>query len=159
MVRVLRVAAPQLTPPTSVRHLGDALVLTGTDDAGLDGEVVAAVRREVEQVGSGNVAVVVPGSMVDRVGAALESAGIDHGRATRQGLDRQVMVVPVGLVKGLELDSVVVVEPARILTEESRGAQALYVALTRSTKRLTVVYAGELPDVLEDPAPTLFPTS
>jgi DNA helicase IV len=67
------------------------------------------------------------------------------------------MVVPVSLVKGLELDSVVVVEPARILTEESRGAQSLYVALTRSTKRLSVVYAGELPDVLEDPTPTLFP--
>ena len=56
-------------------------------------------------------------------------------------------------------DSVVVVEPARILTEESRGAQSLYVALTRSTKRLSVVYAGELPDVLEDPTPTLFPNS
>ncbi len=155
--RVLRVAAPQLKPPTSVRHLGDEPVLAGTDDAHLDLEVVDAVRRETKQVGSGNVAVVVPGSLVDRIDATLTDAGIDHGRATRQGLDRQVMVVPVSLVKGLELDSVVVVEPARILTEESRGAQSLYVALTRSTKRLSVVYTGELPDVLEDPTPTLFP--
>ena len=47
----------------------------------------------------------------------------------RQGLDRQVTVVPVSLAKGLELDSVIVVEPGRILTDEPRGAQALYVAL------------------------------
>ena len=154
--RVLRVAAPQLKPPASVRHLGDDPVLTGTDEASLGLEVIDAVRREIKQVGAGNVAVVVPGSMVDRIDTALGDAGIDHGRATRQGLDRQVMVVPVSLVKGLELDSVVVVEPSRILTEESRGAQSLYVALTRSTKRLSVVYAGALPDVLEDPTPTLF---
>jgi hypothetical protein len=36
---------------------------------------------------------------VDFIDAALATAGIDHGRATRQGLDRQVMVVPVSLVK------------------------------------------------------------
>ena len=57
-------------------------------------------------------------------------------------------VVPVSLAKGLELDSVVVVQPARILTDEVRGAQSLYVALTRSTRRLSIVHTGELPAVL-----------
>jgi len=146
--RVLRVAAPSLTPPTSIRHTGDEPILTGTTEFELHHAVVAAVRRETSEIGAGNVAVVVPASLVDFIDAALATAGIDHGRATRQGLDRQVMVVPVSLVKGLELDSVVVVEPERILREESRGAQSLYVALTRSTKRLTVVYSGELPSVL-----------
>ena len=46
------------------------------------------------------------------------------------------------------LDSVVVVEPARILTDEPRGAQSLYVALTRSTQRLSIVHTGELPAIL-----------
>ena len=149
--RVLRVAAPGLRPPTSVRHAGDEPVLTAAEDATLDAEVVDAVRREVKQVGAGNVAVVVPQSLVDRVQDALADAGVEHGTATRRGLDHQVMVVPVTLVKGLELDSVVVVEPARILTEESRGAQSLYVALTRSTKRLSVVHTGELPELLATP--------
>ena len=40
------------------------------------------------------------------------------------------------------------VEPGRILTDETRGAQSLYVALTRSTKRLTLLHTEPLPDVL-----------
>ena len=56
--------------------------------------------------------------------------------------------MPVGLVKGLELDAVVVVEPAAIVDEEAQGLRALYVALTRATKRLAVVHAATLPDVL-----------
>ena len=56
------------------------------------------------------------------------AAGIEHGRATRTGLDDPVTVVPVSVVKGLELDGVVVVEPARIVSDEVQGLRALYVA-------------------------------
>jgi DNA helicase IV len=146
--KVLRVAAPQLDPPRSIRHTGDEPVITATTDDAFDLELVDAVRRELKAVGSGNVAVVVPASLAERVDAALADAGVEHGRALRQGLDRQVTVVPTALVKGLELDSVIVVEPERILHEEARGPQALYVALTRSTKRLSVLHTGPLPAVL-----------
>ena len=54
-----------------------------------------------------------PDALVDEVSAALDAAGIDHGRAAATGLDDAVTVVPVSVVKGLELDGVVVVEPAR----------------------------------------------
>lgn len=147
--KVLRVAAPQLDPPRSIRHTGDEPVVTATTDGALDLELVDAVRRELKAVGAGNVAVVVPGSMAERVDGALAEAGIDHGRALRQGLDRQVTVVPTSLVKGLELDSVIVVEPERILREEARGPQALYVAVTRSTKRLSILHTGVLPGFLD----------
>jgi superfamily I DNA/RNA helicase len=99
-------------------------------------------------VGEGNVAVVVPESLVEEVGAALTAAGVDHGRAAAGGLGAQVTLVPVRLVKGLELDAVVVVEPARIVAEEPQGLRALYVALTRATRRLTVVHAETLPEAL-----------
>jgi DNA helicase IV len=49
------------------------------------------------------------------------------------------------VVKGLELDGVVVVEPASIVREEQQGLRALYVALTRSMRRLTIVHAEPLP--------------
>ena len=146
--KVLRVAAPGLRPPSSIRHVGDEPVITGTEPDDLDMEVVDAVRRELKVVGAGNLAVVTPASLVDRVDAALGDAGVEHGRATRQGLDKQVTIVPISLVKGLELDSVIVVEPKLILTEEARGPQSLYVALTRSTKRLSVIHTGPLPDIL-----------
>ena len=53
-------------------------------------------------------------------------------------------------MKGLEVDSAIVIEPARIVSEEAQGMRALYVALTRATKRLTVVYAEPLPAVLAE---------
>jgi DNA helicase IV len=52
------------------------------------------------------------------------------------------------VVKGLELDGVVVVEPAAIVRGEQQGLRALYVALTRSTKRLTIVHSEPLPPAM-----------
>ena len=146
--KVLPLAAPGLTPPTSIRHTGDAPIIESVDDEKLGDGVVAAVRRELDVIGAGNLGIVAPDAMVDEVEAVLTAAGVAFGRATRQGLDRQVTVVPISLAKGLELDSVVVVEPGRILTDEPRGAQSLYVALTRSTQRLSIVHTGELPAIL-----------
>jgi hypothetical protein len=66
------------------------------------------------------------------------------------GLDAQVSVVPVSLVKGLELDAVVVVEPAAIVDGDVHGLRSLYVSLTRSTRMLSVVHSRELPASLEE---------
>jgi DNA helicase IV len=41
------------------------------------------------------------------------------------------------------------VEPAALMEEAAQGLRALYVALTRATRRLTVVYTRDLPRVLE----------
>jgi DNA helicase IV len=51
-------------------------------------------------------------------------------------------------VKGLEFDGVVVVEPGLIADESPQGLRALYVSLTRATKRLTIVHESPLPAVL-----------
>ena len=72
-------------------------------------------RKMTTDLPVGSVAVVAPDDLVDEISAALDAAGIEHGRATRTGLDESVTVVPVSVVKGLELDGVVVVEPARIV--------------------------------------------
>jgi DNA helicase IV len=49
------------------------------------------------------------------------------------------------VVKGLELDGVIVVEPAKIVAAQMHGLRALYVALTRSTKQLSVLHSEPLP--------------
>ena len=87
---------------------------------------------------------------LDDVCAALDAADIAYGRATRHGLEHRVTVVEVGLVKGLEVDAVVVVEPSAIVAEEAQGDRALYVALTRATKRLAIVHETDLPPSLRD---------
>jgi DNA helicase IV len=149
--KVLTVAAPDLTPPTSVRQDGDPPFIEAVPAGrSLTEVVVEQTLLARDAVGFGNVAVIVPTSMFDDVCAAFEKAGVAYGRATRHGLEELITVVPVSIVKGLELDASVVVEPAAIVDEEAQGLRALYVALTRATKRLTIVHARALPPILTD---------
>jgi DNA helicase IV len=146
--RVLREAAPQLRPPIAIRTVGEPPRIVRAEDLlPRLGEVVAEERRAVE---SGNVSIVVPGSLLVPVSAWLSDHGVDFGRPTRRGLDHQLTLVPVSLIKGLEVDSVIVVEPSRIVGEERQGLRSLYVALTRATRRVTVVHAEPLPDALRE---------
>jgi DNA helicase IV len=145
---VLAAAAPGLRPPVAVREGGDPPSYVRAAAGRLLDEVVDVVRTELATIGSGNLAVICPQSLHETVSGALDRVGIDHGYALRDGLDHQTTVVPVGWVKGLELDASIVVEPAAIVDEEPQGMRSLYVALTRATKRLSLVHERELPDVL-----------
>jgi len=144
---VMEAAAPGLRRPESVRSGGEQPRLVPVED-GRAASVAGEVAASLAALPDGSVAVIAPDSMVDEMSEALTSAGIDHGRAGVSGLERQVTVVPVSVAKGLELDSVVVVEPASIVDEGHLGLRSLYVALTRSTRRLAVVHSAPLPEPL-----------
>jgi DNA helicase IV len=148
--RVMAAATPELRAPTAVRR-GEAepLIVSSSPGSLLD-EVAKRVVELMTELRDGNLAVVTPDDLADQISEALAVAGIEHGRASRTALDTGVTVVPVSLVKGLELDGVIVVEPARIVATEVQGLRALYVALTRATQRLVVVHAEPLPPVLRD---------
>ena len=141
--RVMAVATPGLRAPTSVRF-GDATPRIVRVDSLVSG-VVAEVAELQRQL-SGSIAVVAPDERCDDISEALNAAGYAHGRAATTGLDQSLTVVPVSVVKGLELDAVVVVEPAEIIGADEHGLRALYVALTRSTQRLSVVHKQPLPE-------------
>ena len=143
--RVMMAATPSLRAPTSVREGDEHPEIVHVAPSELLTAVVAATKDLDASVADGNIAVVVPDAMFERVSKALSDAGIEHGKATRSGLEMGITVVPVSVVKGLELDGVIVVEPADIVAGEQQGLRALYVALTRSTKRLTIVHAQPLP--------------
>ena len=127
------------------------------DDAPLEREaalvdtLAEVIAEERHAVGEGNVAVIVPDSLHRPVLAGLREREVAIGGPGRTGLDHQVTLVPVRLVKGLEVDAAVVVEPARIVAEERQGVRSLYVALTRATKRVSVVHAEPLPAMLAYP--------
>jgi DNA helicase IV len=146
--RVMRAATPELRAPTAVRDGDFEPEITAVDRAALGRMSAERTQAMIDVIGDGNLAVVVPDAMADEISEALAAAGIEHGRATRTGLDTGVTVVPVSVVKGLELDGVVVVEPARIVAAEQQGLRALYVALTRSTRMLTIVHSEPLPPAL-----------
>lgn len=150
-LEVLAHAAPDLTPPVAVRAKGTppSLVRTTTSDV-LDRAVQVALQ-ELAGLDGGSVAIIAPDSLIEELDRRLADSGVEYGRATSASrnvtgqLHPELALVPVTLVKGLELDGSVVVEPARIVAEEPQGLRALYVALTRSTKRLALVYSQDLP--------------
>ncbi|QOV37435.1 AAA family ATPase [Streptomyces ferrugineus] len=120
---------------------GDGELRFRAADGDLPGAVVGAVRDALGREGS--VGVVAADADVARVRQALAAAGIEAGGA--QELGARVAVVPAGVVKGLEYDHVVAVEPAAIVAGEERGLRRLYVVVTRAVAGLEVVHGRPLP--------------
>lgn len=118
-------------------------------EAGLaDAVAEAAAEFDKEE---GTLAVVVPPS---RLPAVLGAVRARLPEATPDGeLTTGPAVLAPEAVKGLEFDSVLVVDPAGIVEEGVRGTNDLYVALTRATQRLGVVHPGDLPAMLSGLAP------
>jgi DNA helicase IV len=130
---------PSLEAPKSVRDAGfEPWHEHVADIPARLGEIVA---KEAAAIGDGRLGVIVPSGQLAELTAAVP--GIDT-----TGLESQVVVLTVWQAKGLEFDSVLVVDPARILADSPRGANDLYVALTRATQRLGVIHPAELPDTL-----------
>jgi superfamily I DNA/RNA helicase len=86
--------------------------------------------------------VIGPASRMPELARALPAA-VPGDRA--EVLDAPVALLTVFQAKGLEFDRVVLVDPAGILAQSPAGGHDLYVAITRATHRLTVVYHGDLP--------------
>lgn len=140
---VLRVAAPGQEVPESVREDGDpprAVRLT-EDLAGLPD----LVAEESGAIVEGRVAVITSQASLTDVARALPGAGRPQRRRDEEAAP--VVVLSVTESKGLEFDSVIVVRPEEVL-DGPRGANDLYVALTRATRRLTVAHDREPPDLL-----------
>ncbi|MEZ5257287.1 MAG: AAA family ATPase [Ilumatobacteraceae bacterium] len=142
--RVMLAATPDLRPPTSVREGGTPPTFVQPAPSRLGDAVIASVRELLDDVGDGNVAVVAPDARVDELAAALAQAGIAHSRATRTGLEGAVSLVPVSVVKGSN-STVSSWSNRSRSSSPSRRLRSLYVALTRSTQRLTIVHA-RVPD-------------
>jgi DNA helicase IV len=150
---VLEAAAPGMVAPQSVRSTGVPPRIVVAAAESLPAAVAAVVAEESalvlgESAQAGTVGVICPPSLLAPAGRALGDAGLAFGSLEAGALDDTVTLVAVGAVKGLEFDSVVVVEPSRIVSESAQGLRALYVALTRATRRLSIVHAEPLPEPL-----------
>ena len=135
---VLADVAPGERPPESVRDEGIApRAVRGLAQA------ASVVAEELAEMGDGGrLAVIAPGARIADLAEAIPAAV--PGDQT-EVLDSPVALLTVGQSKGLEFDRVVLVDPAGLLAQSPAGGHDLYVAITRATHRLTVVYDGELP--------------
>jgi DNA helicase IV len=164
--RVLGQVAPGMRPPEAVRASGQmprtVPVRTGAGlpDEGLVATAVATLQNEIASVdpgrgeGAGTIGVLAPPSVLDALEDGYASAGIQVGRVGRGALDERVSLLSVEDAKGLEFDSVTVIEPDRIARESPQGLRSIYVALTRATQWLTVVHTGGLPAALAAAQPS-----
>jgi DNA helicase IV len=148
--RLLATAAPNQTPPTAVRdgEFEPRLVKVAEDE--LTKTVAREAREMLGALSDGRVAVVCPDDMVEAIATALDDASLAYGKAGARGLDATLTIVPVSVVKGLEMDGVIVVEPTSMYESPDVGPRGVYVALTRSTQQLVVVHSMQLPPELRD---------
>lgn len=114
----------------------------------LDGAVLRHVNRLQAAYPEGTVAIITVNPKA--VETTLRLAGWAHSQSdpfTWQHSGREVTVAHPDIVRGLEFDVVIVVEPASF--PQNLGRQGLlYTALTRPNRELAVVHTKPLPDPL-----------
>lgn len=135
---------PVLYPMEAVRDVPDCYQVSHTHKDTLKecvSQVVSAMEERLDREegeGKGRICVIVPDSQ-----AQLWHA--DESGAS--ALDQRVSYLTAAGSKGLEFDSVVVVEPGEILEQ---GSGDLFVALTRATHDLHAVTTTQLPRGMEE---------
>ena len=135
---------PVLYPMEAVRDVPDCYQVSYTHNDSLRERVSQVVSTMEERLdreegeGKGRICVIVPDTQ-----AQLWHA--DESGAS--ALDQRVSYLTAAGSKGLEFDSVVVVEPGEILEQ---GSGDLFVALTRATHDLHAVTTTQLPRGMEE---------
>ncbi|WP_372503856.1 HelD family protein [Actinomadura rupiterrae] len=146
---VLASVDPSQTPPAPVRDDGPPpqAVRLPLPDLGTLPELVAEEFAAIATGRDGEGRLAVISSLAHHAGVRAVLPDALAG-ATPEALDAPVVVLTAEESKGLEFDAVIVVDPAGITTERPRGGHDLYVAVTRATRRLTVVHDADLPQSL-----------
>ncbi|MFG3300323.1 HelD family protein [Micromonospora chersina] len=136
---VLAEIDPALRPPRSVRASGVPPWDRSVAADRLAAELVEAAAKEAAGLADGRLGVIVPAGRVAELGAVVVAALPEATVGEQPELANRVVVLTTEQAKGLEFDSVLVVDPDRIVAESPRGHSDLYVALTRATQRLGIL--------------------
>ena len=103
-----------------------------------------AVAIAMEHLAEGRfVGIVCPPARRPELVEALAANQVEWSGADQGDLGTAINVVGPHEAKGLEFDAVVVVEPEDIVSGDVRGHRMLFIALTRTTRYLDIVAAGD----------------
>ncbi|MDQ3734981.1 MAG: AAA family ATPase, partial [Actinomycetota bacterium] len=140
---VLRSADRQLRAPEAIRSVGEDPVAVQVSAATVGTEVARLAAEQAAfyaaQESGGTVGIIVAEVALSSVAQAVGETVPGASTSGRASLDSPAVVLTPRTTKGLEFDTVIVVQPAAIATERARGMHDLYVALSRATQRLIVV--------------------
>ena len=133
---------PDLRPPRSVRRSGIAPRREQVQVEQLTRRLAQLAGELDASVGEGRFAVIVPRDRTAELTAAVADAVPDAAYGEEPDLERRTVVLTARQAKGLEFDSVLLVDPDAIADDGPRGLNDLYVAMTRTTRELTVLTTG-----------------
>ncbi|WP_328626377.1 ATP-binding domain-containing protein [Streptomyces sp. NBC_00353] len=146
---VLASLGPGLQLPRSVRETGVEPWRMRTEPGLLARTLADRAAKEAAALEDGRLAVLVPDTRRDELGAAVAESVPGAVYGDEPDLESRVVVLGVRQAKGLEFDAVLIADPTEILARSTRGPNDLYVALTRATQRLGIIHGGPAPAVLE----------
>lgn len=136
---LLHLAAPAVPAPTAIRPGPSEPRFLHCPATSLP--QVAAAEAARHAAAGAFVGVICPADLRGRLAAAMTEAGVDWVHAEDQLSPGRVNLVRPSAAKGLEFDAVVVIEPGLIVDTDPHGLRLLYIALTRTTAHLSVVYS------------------
>ncbi|HLS03916.1 MAG TPA: hypothetical protein VK030_04060, partial [Actinomycetales bacterium] len=99
-------------------------------------KVADIAHEQSEELGSGQLAIITPGTLLPTIQSAMSNG---------TQLPGQLSVLTPEESKGLEFDIVILVEPGPIAAVAGRGPGDLYVAMSRPTQKLIIVHRQPLP--------------
>ena len=139
---LLRSINTDITPPRPVRA-GDRPVGWHDVDFNRRDALIATLREILDSTERGRSTAIV--GTAERCAQIGDLSHVLDGTTFSSEDAALIHLEDVRQVKGLEYDHVVVVAPDEIMSGSIQGMQDLYVALTRATQQLHVVYDGDVP--------------
>ncbi|HVW27940.1 MAG TPA: hypothetical protein VHC69_21400, partial [Polyangiaceae bacterium] len=138
--RVLAELDDRLSAPQAIRDGSEEPSIVVTTN--VPAAAAQAISSALDKLEDGRLAVIAPLPLLEALRAEAER--LAPGRVGDPAT-APVAVLGARDAKGLEFDSVVLVDPGAIVAASERGLSDAYVALTRTTDRLTVVAAEPAP--------------
>jgi DNA helicase IV len=152
--RVLTYINPNLKSPRLVRDVPDSpkIVIT-TDYKKLFTQLISDLATM--DMSTGLIGIIAADDQCEIIADELKSAQIQFNNLPGDSLGVGVNLVPVSRQKGLEFDSVILIEPQSIIDIPRVGLRQLYVALSRALRSLHIYAIEDLPVELVQTAPVV----
>jgi DNA helicase IV len=152
--RVLTYIDPSLKSPRLVRDVPESPKIDISFDYK---ELFKKLISDLESMDRdiGLIGIIAADDQCETIADELTIAGITFNNLLTSALGVGLNLVPVSRQKGLEFDSVILIEPQSIIAIPRVGLRQLYVALSRALRSLHVYAIEELPIELLQTAPVV----
>ena len=148
--RLLPVIAPSVEGPQAIRSSGVSPTFVHSESQGILASAITEISSYAARGCS--VGIVLPDAIAEEFAELLRAKSFNFADARAGQLGASINLIPSSMAKGLEFDAVVVVNPLEISSNGTKeGLRLLYIALTRTTRNLSIVY-DILPTELDETA-------